>query len=152
MKKILFLLLLIPHFTKSQERIAIIKDTLLKFPTKSWPHSPVVVRNILLSNGALLHVGSEIKIGKGTLLNGNYNYISRPSNSMEAKLRATTRLKSIRIIKIRKKGNDLYGFKYILIGEENYIIQLEDAVASGEIIAPVPDPRYETQKKEILSK
>lgn len=139
MKIILFVFLVTPFISFSQEKIAIVKDTVLSFPTKTWPHSPVLQRNIMLSNGVLLHIGSGIKLGKGTLPNGDYNYIATPSNTMEAKLKASTKLKSIRIEKIIKKGNERYGIKYIFICEGNYIVQLEDGIASGEIIMDRPN-------------
>jgi hypothetical protein len=91
---------------------------------------------VLLSNGAVVYQGQFLEIGKGTLPNGDYNYIATPSNTMEAKLKRGTTLKSIEVMEIKKKGNVKYGYWYLIMGEDNYIIQLEDAIATGEIILP----------------
>ena len=45
---------------------------------------------------------------------------------------------SLHIEKMVKKGNEKYGIKYVIIGEGHYIIQLEIAIATGEVITPEP--------------
>lgn len=88
----------------------------------------------MLSNGSVVKENDKIKLGKGTLPNGDFNYIATPSNTMEAKPKRDTRIKEIRINEIKRKGKEKYGYKYIVICEGNYILQLEDAIATGEIV------------------
>jgi len=135
MKKILLLLFIIPSSMFAQERIVIARDTMIKYPQKG---SLLKVSEkelaVILSNGSLIQHGDKLKLGKGTLPNGDFNYIATPSNSMEAKLKRDNKLDGIKIIEIIKKGNKKYGFKYVFKCEGNYLIQLEDAIATGEIV------------------
>jgi hypothetical protein len=102
--------------------------------SKSWPHARYHVDGLTLSNGTYIYAGEALTLGKGTLPKGDFNYIATPSNSKEAKLKARTRLKTIRIEEIIKKFSKKYGNRFIVKGEENYLIQLEDAIATGEIM------------------
>ena len=121
---------------KSQDslKVTIVKDSIISTPTKSWPNTPTQMKVFNLSNGSYVYPGLNLKLGKGTLPNGDFNYIATPSNSMEAKLKRDTKLKEIRVKELKKKGNEKYGFRYIIIAEGNYLIQLENAIAAGEII------------------
>jgi hypothetical protein len=89
---------------------------------------------LVLSDGRIIAPGMSLKLGKGTLINGDFNYIATPSNTMEAKLKRSTTLKSLKIEKIKKKGNAKVGFTYTIICEYDYHVQLEDAFASGELV------------------
>jgi hypothetical protein len=89
---------------------------------------------VILSNGDTVVHNTALKLGKGSLPNGDFNYIATPSNTMEAKLKRTTSMTRIQLGDIIKKGNKKYGLKYIFKAEGNYLIQLEDAVSSGEIV------------------
>lgn len=134
MKKILFFLLLSP-FVGSSQQIRIVKDT--SADTKNI-HSPFgKPRAVLLSNGAIIYEGQKLPLGKGTLPNGDFNYIATASNTMESKLKRTTSLTSIQLLYILKRGNKKYGYVYIFQAEgprDGYLIQLEDAVNAGEIV------------------
>ena len=81
-----------------------------------------------------IYPGLNLKLGEGTLPNGGFNYIATPSNSMEAKLKRDTKLKEIEVRELKKKGNQKYGYRYVIIAEGHYLIQLENAIASGEIL------------------
>lgn len=131
------LCLLSPIPGNSQGVIYIVKDTTAHVKNvhsllKQTEDMPAV----LLSNGTVVYQGEHLELGKGTLPNGDYNYIATPSNTMEAKLKRGTTLKSMEVTEIKKKGNVKYGYWYLIMGEDNYIIQLEDAIATGEIILP----------------
>lgn len=136
MKYLFITLLIIPVLSFSQNRVSIIRDTTFKIAAREWPHYKDPKLAVFLSDGELITNLSIFKLGKGTLPNGDYNYIATASNSMEAKLKAGTLLKEIKVSEIRKRGNKKYGFKYIFRAEGKYLIQLEDAIASGEIILP----------------
>jgi hypothetical protein len=136
MKKIFLLTILFPTIIFcQQDHIYIIKDTvkLAKFK-QSILKLEEPVPALLLSNGTIVYQGEKLTLGKGTLPNGDFNYIATPSNTMEAKLKAHNNLKGIEVTEIKKRGDKKFGYKYIVIGEGNHLIQLEDAIATGEII------------------
>jgi hypothetical protein len=89
---------------------------------------------VILSNGDTLYKGSKIKLGRGTLPNGDFNYIATPSNTMEAKLKRTTTLTEMKLKEINIKGNEKYGYKYYFKTDGGFLIQLENAAATGEIV------------------
>jgi hypothetical protein len=122
MKKILFLNFLIPTIVLSQsDQVYIVKDTTARVKYKSLGLGFMEnVPAILLSNGVVVYQGERLTLGKGSLPNGDFNYIATPSNTMEAKLKKRTRLKDIEIKEIIKKGNKKYGYKYIFKAEGNY--------------------------------
>lgn len=136
MRKIFFIFLLIPAFASSQ-KIHIIKDTTAN---EKNLHSPFgKPKAVLLSNGTMIYEGQKLPLGKGSLPNGDFNYIATESNTMEAKLKGTTTLTSIQLLYINKKGNRKYGYIYIFTAEgprNGYLIQLEDAINEGEIVLP----------------
>lgn len=128
----LLILLLLPFFSFSQ--IKIVKDTSVVVKVRDWPHAKEKHIALVLSNGQIITQVNDLKLGKGSLPNGDFNFIATPSNSMQAKLKAGTMLKEIKIDEIKVKGNKKFGYSYIIICEGNYLVQLEDAVAAGEII------------------
>lgn len=89
-----------------------------------------------MSNGDTLQPGTYLKLGKGTLPNGDFNYIATASNSMQAKLHRSTTLQYLEVKKLKQKGDEVFGFKYFIITEGSYLVQFEDAVATGEIVYP----------------
>jgi hypothetical protein len=101
---------------------------------RNWPHTHYTVDGLVLSNKDTVGEGDLLTLGKGSLPNGDFNYIATPSNTMEAKLKRSTRLKKIEVVNIRVRGNKKYGYKFIIEAEHNYLIQLEDAIYAGEII------------------
>jgi hypothetical protein len=139
MKKILFILFVIcgSQSTNAQpSHINIVKDTVVIARTTSFIHVNEHIPAVVLSNGSVVYEGEYIPLGKGTLPNGDFNYIATASNTMEAKLKFSTILKSIRLIEIKKKGGKKYGYKYFFIAEGGHLIQLEDAIATGEVVLP----------------
>lgn len=129
----LLLLLAFPAFAFCQEPITIVKDTTIMVPSKSWPHIKSQMLAVKLSNGQILGGGMKIRLLKGSLPNGDYNYIATPSNTMEAKMRAKTKLKEMTIDYVLRKGNKRFGYKYIFQAKEgNYLIQLEDGLIAKE--------------------
>ena len=131
MKKILPLLFF-PCLSFGQA-FTIIKDTVIQLPKAFKHEANIETLGVVLSNGAIVYKGMSVRLVKGSLPNGDYNYIATPSNSMEAKLKARTPKKELLIEKVLRKGNKQYGYKYIFIAEGNYLIQLEDALSAGEI-------------------
>lgn len=148
MKAIFFLIAIVPTslFAQSTEHVHIIKDTSVSVAAKSWPYSHSLQKGILLSDGQIINSASKLTLGKGSLPNGDFNYIATPSNSMEAKLKHTTTLKQIEVREIRKKGDKKFGYTYIIVCESHYLVQLDDAIASGEIILSP------TESKESLGR
>lgn len=132
MKQILLFALLIPFLAAAQAPIKIVGDTSVNHPNFKGEKNRVF--GVILSNGFILTGGMDVRLIKGSLPNGDYNYIATPSNTMEAKLRASTTLKEMPIFVVRRKGNKKFGYKYIFAtGIGNYNVQLEDALAAGEI-------------------
>ena len=102
--KFLLLLLFTPLFGTSQEKTSILKDTVIKMRSENnLIHVKQGTPALILSNGAILARHSTLTLGKGSLPNGDYNYIATPSNSMEAKLKAHTALKQMEITEIKIK-------------------------------------------------
>lgn len=116
------------------ERITIKEMVTVPYIDPRPPHMHSRTNVVILSNGDTLHPGTFLKLGKGTLPNGDYDFIATPSNTMEAKLKRTTTLKELKLTDLYRKGKEKYGYKYIIKTEGNYSIQLEDAIATGEII------------------
>ena len=87
----------------------------------------------IMSNGDTLREGGYLILGRGSLPNGDFNYIATPSNSMESKLKRTTTLSKIKVVELTRKGDREHGYKNIIVAAGNYRVQLEDALATGEI-------------------
>ncbi|MEO6960616.1 MAG: hypothetical protein ABIY90_01540 [Puia sp.] len=119
MMKIL-LFLIIPAFSFCQEPVTIVKDTTFMVYPANHPKIGSHMLGVKLSNGQVLAGGMKVRPIKGSLPNGDYNYIATPSNTMEAKLRAKTKLKEMTIEQVRRKisavsnENDGTVFKIIL--------------------------------------
>jgi hypothetical protein len=128
------LLIFAPLFTFSQGKLTIVKFDHGKIQTSINPGHESQQDFIVLSNNDSLFVGSLLKLGKGTLPNGDYEYIATSSNTPAAKLKRTTTLTELKIVKLKRKGDEKYGYKYFIITEGSYLVQLESAVATGEII------------------
>ena len=132
MKSLIIALFVFPVCLHAQIRI--VKDTSFAIKMREWPHAKEKHVALILSDGTIITQADNLKLGKGSLPNGDYNFIATPSNTMEAKLKGTTKLKQIELYDIRVRGDKKYGYKYIVMAEHNYLIQLEDAISSGEII------------------
>lgn len=106
MKRIFILAILLPTIVLSQtDHIYIVKDTVrLAKNMHSILKLNEPVPALLLSNDTIIYEGEKLTLGKGTLPNGDFNYIATPSNTMEAKLKAHNSMKEIQIIEIKKKG------------------------------------------------
>jgi hypothetical protein len=134
MKSILIILISLPLLSFAQQLITIEKYIPVWVKEPGWPHQNYLVHAVVLSSGDTIKPYMRLKLGKGSLPNGDYNYIATPSNTMEAKLKRTTKLTDIEIISIMQKGKKKYGYKYVFEAQGRYLIQLEDAIAAGEII------------------
>ena len=134
MKKILLAFLLVPLFSFSQNKISIVRYEHDKMRDAAHHRIVYWIDILILSNGDTVGHGTILTLGKGTLPNGDYNFIATGSNSMEAKLKHTTMLKTLTVDEVKQKGKAEYGYKYIVIVQGKYLVQLEDAIATGEII------------------
>src|SRR5665213_721003 len=135
MKKLTtIVLILLSSHSFAQDKILITQYINVKQPVKPGSNIKSWTTAVVLSNGDTIPALSFLALGKGSLPNGDYNYIAKRSNTMEAKLRRSNKLNAIWLERIKRKGHIKYGFKYEFEAEGNYLIQLEDAVASGEIL------------------
>lgn len=131
MKRLLFLLAL-PLFCKAQiELPKVDKDTL--FTTSGF--------NVI--------VGMDLKLGAGSLPNGDFKYVAISASSW-ANIMDASMSKSgigrrysghlVRVKKFRKDGNKKRGYVYnVIIGGgniANYDCDIENAIASGEVVVP----------------
>ena len=136
MKRLLFISFLLPVAVFSQEKVVIKEFIKVKDPEKSsWGKTKFAA--VVLSNQDTVAELDKLKLGKGSLPNGDYNYIATSSNTMESKLKGTTQLKEIELKFIMRKGNEKYGYVYVFQAEGprgGYLIQLEDAIVAGEIV------------------
>lgn len=148
MKQLAFLLLLLPFFSFAQENITIVK-VMSEKDSHQLPYWKEIKKDqkyysdyddhellyaVILSSGDTVVHNTHLKLGKGSLPNGDFNYIATASNTMEAKLKRATTMREIHLRNIVKKGKEKYGFKYVFTAEGKYLIQLEDAVNAGEIV------------------
>lgn len=141
MKRILFAILFLPLALRSQKLAMIARDTLInKEPA------------IILTNDSIITEGSVLKCGRGTLPNGSFKYLHTSSTSWVAIMSAsqanpeagvTPLGKSygglnLQVKAIKKLGNKKRGYRYIIkVGGGNivnYEVELEDAIAVGEIV------------------
>lgn len=135
MKKILLPVFIVAFSSlRAQEKIIISKLETVPWVDPRPPHMKGKINIIILSNGDTLHFHDYLKLGKGSLPNGDYNYIATPSNTNMAKLKRTTTLKEMQIIELNRKGSEKYGYRYYIKVEGGFLVQLEDAVATREIV------------------
>jgi hypothetical protein len=78
--KQLFIVLLFPLALKAQNKILISRDTMTYVKSLSWPHAHEKMMALILTDGTLVEGNSIVKLGKGTLPNGDFNYIATQSN------------------------------------------------------------------------
>jgi hypothetical protein len=110
---------------------------------------------LITSTGYKVHTGSDLKIGTGTMDNGNFKFIRL--NGSKSEMDLTTSVISNRptlwtnsfdrsnsgltfkVKKIMTRGSKKHGYVYyakIGKGLANYEVDLENAIKSGEIIVP----------------
>lgn len=146
MKKILFFLIF-PAFSYSQEieLPRIVKDTLFT------------------SSGFKVVAGTDIKLGVGSLPSGDFKYIAVSAASWSVLMDPSHKPDQIgrrwsghlfHVKKFRRDGNKKRGFTYQLIlgggNIANYDCDVENAIASGEIVVP-EEFRPHTQSASISS-
>ena len=127
MKQLVFLLF--PLFSFAQDSVKKVPVTIEKY---EWVNHIDSYR-ATLSNGDIIEKGTKLKLGTGTMPNGDFTYISAVTVT-EAHLKRTTQLKEIKVVDLERKGNKKYGYKYIFEAQGGFIIQLENAIATGEIV------------------
>jgi hypothetical protein len=106
----------------------------------------VVGDTLITTSGYKAIVKDDLKLGVGTLPNGNFKYIQTSSASwVTAGGSQITVGKAwsghlFRIKKIRKQGSDKRGYTYWLVlgggNIVNYECDIENAIASGEVVVP----------------
>lgn len=159
MKRFFFLLAL-PLFTSAQNDLPRVdNDTLFT------------------TSGFRVIVGADLKLGTGSLPNGNFKYVAISASSWANVMDGGNMSKSgigrrysghlVRVKKFRKDGNKKRGYVYnVIIGGgniANYDCDIENAIASGEVIVPdefrpkiagaapvVPDPADQLKKLKDL--
>jgi Short C-terminal domain len=137
------MLLLAPGYLYAQNAITISRDTLIGKEAA-----------IILSNDSIIRPGSTIKCGRGTLPNGSFKYLHTSSTSWVAMMSATqadptagvTPLSksygglNLQVKSVKKLGNKKRGCRYVLkVGGGNivnYDVEIEDAIAVGEVVGP----------------
>jgi hypothetical protein len=141
--KVLFTVVLLMFYSvgigQSLEKVTIIKDTTVRVPSRQYPHyADEKSIAVILSNGVILSDTSKIRIGKGSLPNGDFQYIARfttiSSQVYEGRLKGSTTSKMMEVQTITKRvdGNNISQYDVLCIG--GYQIQLANALLSGEII------------------
>jgi len=132
--KFLLVFLLLPAIASSQSTITIERDTMTMVHALAWPHATTLKRALILSNGNLIETYATLKLGYGSLPDGSYNFIIKPSDDMDPNLKFNTLIKELPVLQIKKNGNKRSGFKYDAICQGNYLVHLDEALASGEIL------------------
>jgi hypothetical protein len=109
---------------------------------------------IILTNDSIIQAGSVLKCGRGTLPNGSFKYL-HTSNANWALLMGGTQDEiarggtplgkgygglNLNVKSIQKQGSKKRGYRYyIKVGGGNivnYQVELDDAIAVGEVIGP----------------
>src|SRR5579862_5526323 len=143
MMKVLLTIVLLMFFSagisQSLEKVTIVKDTTVRVPSREYPHfADEKSLAVILSNGIILSDTSKITLGKGSLPNGDFQYIARfttiSSQVYEVRLKGSTKSIMMEVQKITKRveGNNVSQYDILCIG--GYQIQLTNALLSGEII------------------
>jgi hypothetical protein len=142
MKVLLTVVLLMAHgigMSQSLQNVTIIKDTTVRVPSREYPHyADEKSTAVILSDGVILSDTSRIRIGKGSLPNGDFQYIARfttiSSDVYEVRLKGSTDSKMMEVQSITKRvvSNSVSQYDVFCIG--GYHIQLANALSSGEII------------------
>jgi hypothetical protein len=132
--KFLLVLLLLPAMAFSQTTITIERDTMTMVHALAWPHATTLKRALVLSNGGLIETYATLKLGYGSLPDGSYNFIIKSSSDLDPNLKFDTPIKELPILQIRRSGNKKSGYKYDAICQGNYLVHLNEALASGEIL------------------
>jgi hypothetical protein len=127
-------ILLFPVIALTQSDQTIIRDTITTVPARTWPHAATQKRALILFDGKIIETYSHLKLGMGSLPDGSFQFIVKPSVDIDRNLRYNTPLKELYILEIRKKGSKKSGYKYELLCDGNYIVQLDEALASYEVI------------------
>lgn len=111
---------------------------------------PKVIKDTLFTTcGYKIVEGSDIKLGAGSLPNGDFKYIAISAGSW-ANLMDPSMAKNgigrrysghlLRVKRFRKDGSKKRGFTYTLIvgggNIANYDCDIENAIASGEVVIP----------------
>jgi hypothetical protein len=141
MKKVLWAIIAVPFSVSAQNPVTISRDTIIY-------NEPAII----LSNDSIIQPGSTLKCGRGTLPNGSFKYLHTSRSSWVAVMNSTqadptagiTPLGKgyggtfLQVKAIRKEGNKKRGYRYyIKVGGGsivNYEVDLEDAIATGEVV------------------
>ncbi|MCW3088091.1 MAG: hypothetical protein JWQ78_1477 [Sediminibacterium sp.] len=114
--------------------------------------------SLYTSSGYVVGKGQKIKLGIGTMPDGNFKFIRINSSSIfhnsefsnynsgyvANNYNSMNRRESGReytITRLEKRGSDKHGFGYYLVvaGTPRYEVDIENAIASGELVVP---PQY----------
>ena len=132
-------------------------------PSVSIPQPRIIrVKNgtdtLYTATGFEIYVGQKLKIGPGAMPDGNFKYI-RKSNTRLFAYGSTTRRKKVnflkrnksgleyKVIRIDERGNKKHGFVYYPILASRYEVDIDNAIAAGEIV--VPD-QFKPMQKVVL--
>lgn len=112
----------------------------------------VYLRNDSLhtTSGFIIYSGQDLKLGTGTLPNGDFRYITvstasfyyianRGHSGMISSLSRKNINQKVTVLKIDTRGNKKKGYLFypiINVGANHYQIDSDGAIASGEIVVP----------------
>jgi len=93
-------------------------------------------------NGYSIAEGDTLHFGRGTMPSGNFKYIAQPVNvfagSAEMSLHRSFSGRTLIVKDLRESKSKRMGQKVLAVvnpGGFNYAVELEDAIATGEIVA-----------------
>jgi hypothetical protein len=110
-----------------------------------------------------VYVGQKLKLGTGTMNDGDFKYIRKSNTSLFAyyspngnqsaansanALRRNQSGLEYKVIRIDEKGNKKLGYVYYPILASRYEVDIDNAIVSGEIV--VPDEFKPKQKSMIV--
>jgi hypothetical protein len=122
----------------------------LPFICSAQDELPRVVKDTLFTtSGFRMIAGTDVKLGTGTLPNGDFKYVAISSASW-ANISDPSMSKSgigrrynghmVHVKKFRKEGNKKRGYVYYAVvgggNIVNYDIDVESAIATGELVVP----------------
>ena len=120
------------------------------------------VRNdsLFTRSGYIIIAGQDLKIGSGSAPDGDFKYISisqtslmygtSDNRSMANGYNSLSRQNAhhaFKVVRIDERGNKKHGFYYypiINVGATRFQVDIDDAIASGEIVIPVEFKKQQT--------
>lgn len=116
------------------------------------------------ASGFKVFVGQKLKLGVGTMPTGDFKFIRRSNTSLFAAsstnqsaannanaLRRNQSGLEYKVIRIDERGNKRHGYVYYPIVTSRYEVDINNAIAAGEIVVPDEYKKVNIENKQSIS-